>query len=118
MAESRSASRGNPIRKRFGAAEMRIAFLIRRKNYYRPLAPVVEEALRRGYQVECWHDWSQPRTGMKASEFPDEAPVYRSGSPGIRNFKGLVDLAERWRAEPPDAVLSLEPPPPGVKETT
>lgn len=95
---------------------MRIAFLILRKNYYRLLAPVVEEALRRGWQVECWHDWSQPRTGTKASEFPDEAPVYRSGSPGIRNFNGLGDLAERWRAEPPDAVLSLDPPYVDVKQ--
>jgi hypothetical protein len=53
---------------------MRLAFLIYRKNYYRLLAPAVDAALARGWDVECWHDWSHPRRGGKASEFPDAAP--------------------------------------------
>jgi hypothetical protein len=89
---------------------MRIAVLIRRKNYYRLLGPVVEEALARGHAVECWHDWSGPRRGGKASEFPDTAPAFRAGGPRVLGYQGAPDLAERWRRDPPDAVVSIDPP--------
>lgn len=91
----------------------RIAVLIKRKNYYRPLGPIVEEALRRGHRVECWHDYSQPRGGVWASEFPDVAAVPRfpSGAPNVIPFVGLTDLGERFEADPPDAVVCNDPPP-------
>lgn len=94
---------------------MRVAFLIHRKNYYRLLAPVIDEALRRGHQVECWHDWSHPRRGGKSYEFPDATPAFNKGAPEIRTFQGLADLGERFRADSPDVVISLDPPPPDVK---
>ena len=94
---------------------MRVVFLIHRKNYYRLLAPVVEEALRRGYQTVCCHDWSHPRQGGKSYEFPDVTPAFRAGAPEIRTFQGLADLGERFRADPPDVVISLDPPPAHVK---
>jgi hypothetical protein len=93
---------------------LRIAFLIRRKNYYRPLGPVVEEALRRGHPVECWHDWAQPRSGWKGSEFPDTTPAFRAGVPTVIRFHGLADLADRFRMDPPEAVISVDPPEPAV----
>lgn len=89
----------------------RIAFPIHRKNYYRLLAPVVEEALRRGWQAECWHDWGHARRGGKASEFPDAVPAAMAEGAQIRTFQGAVGLAERLRDDPPDVVLSLDPPP-------
>lgn len=94
---------------------MRVAFLIHRKNYYRLLAPVIDEALRRGYQVECLHDWSHPRHGGKSYEFPDSTPAFHAGAPEIRTFQGLADLGERFRADSPDVVISLDPPSPDVK---
>lgn len=94
---------------------MRIAFLIRRKNYYRLLGPVVEEALRRGYQAECWHDWSHSKTGGKSSEFPDTAPSFRAGTPIVRAYHRPSDLAEHFREDSPDAVVCLDPPDPDVK---
>lgn len=94
---------------------MRVAFLIHRKNYYRLLAPVVEEALRRGYRVECWHDWSHPRRGGKAYEFPDASPALGAGTPEVRTFQGLADLGERFRADSPDVVISIDPPPSDVR---
>ncbi len=97
---------------------MRLAFLILRKNYYRLLGPVVEEALSRGHAVECWHDRSGPRRGAKASEFPDSAPAFRSGSPRVLDYQGPVALAERWRLDPPDAVVSIDPPDPEVRSAT
>jgi len=94
---------------------MRIAFLILRKNYYRLLGPAVDEALARGHAVSCWHDWSGPRTGAKGSEFPDAAPPFRAGAPAVVSYRGGADLAERWRGDPPDAVVSIDPPDPGVR---
>lgn len=94
---------------------MRIAFPILRKNYYRLLAPVVEEALRRGWRVECWHDWGHPRRGGKASEFPDSVPPAMAPGAEIRTFQGVAGLADRLREDPPDVVVSLDPPPVGLK---
>lgn len=97
---------------------MRLALLILRKNYYRLLGPVVEEALRRGHDVECWHDWSGPRRGGKSSEFPDTAPVFAAGAPRVTPYAGAADLAERWRRDPPDAVISIDPPDAGLRAAT
>lgn len=97
---------------------IRIAFPILRKNYYRLLAPVVEAALRRGWQVECWHDWGHPRRGGKASEFPDSVPVSMIGGARIRTFQGDRGLLELLRTNPVDVVVSLDPPPLTVKQVT
>ena len=94
---------------------MRLAFLIRRKNYYRLLGPVVEEALRRGHVAQCWHDWSGPRDGVK--EFPDAAPSFKAGVPDVVGFSGAADLGERWRVDPPDAVVTIDPPDPELRAT-
>jgi len=89
---------------------MRVAFIIYRKNHYRCLAPAVEEAMARGWSAECWHDWSHPRRGGKASEFPDTVPPLRHGSPRIRTFQGANDLAVQLGADPPDVIIALDPP--------
>lgn len=97
---------------------MKIAVLILRKNYYRLLGPVVEEALARGHVVECCHDWSGSRRSGKASEFPDGAPAFRAGSPRVASHRSTADLAERWRREPPEAVVSIDPPAPELRAAT
>jgi hypothetical protein len=97
---------------------MRIAFIVHRKNYYRLLGPAVEEGLRRGWRVECWHDWSQPRRGGKSSEFPDAVPPLRHGTPEIHRFQGLDELAVQLRKDSPDVIVALDPPRPDVKSAT
>ena len=94
---------------------MRIAFIILRKNYYRLLGPAVDEALRRGWRVECWHDWSQPRGGPKGSEFPNLTPTMVAGVPSVHVFRGSEDLAARFREDPPDLVVTQDPPDPRVR---
>lgn len=60
---------------------MKIVFLITRNNFYRYFTPVIKEALRRGYTVECWHNYfTQPKKGPKSFTFP-----YLEDSP---NFSG------------------------------
>jgi hypothetical protein len=96
----------------------RIAFLIERKTHYRLLGAVVEEALRRGGRVECWHDWSQSRTNWKGHDFPDLEPAFRSGRPEFIRFRGAADLRERFEVDPPDAVVCVDPPEAGVVGTS
>lgn len=96
----------------------RIAFLIKRKNYYRVLGAVVEEALCRGWAVECWHDHAQARDGWKGHEFPDHVPAFAAGAPRVIPFQGTSELAERFEVDPPDAVVCVDPPEPEVAAVT
>ncbi len=97
---------------------IRIVFPILRMNYYRLLGPVVEAALRRGWHVECWHDWGHPRRGGKASEFPGSVPASMVGGATIRTFHGGRGLLERLGTDPADVVVSLDPPPPTLRQVT
>ena len=89
---------------------VRVVFVVERKNYYRVFGPIVDAALRRGWAVECWHDWAQPRWGTKASEFPDAVPTFRWGAPQVAAYHGR-ELVGRLNATPPDGVVALGPPP-------
>jgi len=89
---------------------MRVGFLIERRNYYRLFGPIVERALARGHETECWHDWGQRRTGPKASEFPDTMPSFRHGQPRLRTFRGAADLAAQLAADAPDVMVALARP--------
>lgn len=92
---------------------MRVVFLIERRNYYRLLGPIVDRALERGWQTECWHDWGQPRTGPKGREFPSTAPTFRHGAPRVRTYRGSIDLPAQLVAARPDVVVALRQPAPG-----
>lgn len=76
------------------------AFLISRIPEYRVYAPVIEAALARGWEVECWHDYGQLRTGAKGYQFPsiDLVPAFRNGRPLVRSFRGRSELRV-WLAE-------------------
>lgn len=89
---------------------MKVAFLIERRNYYRLFGPIVDRALERGWAVECWHDWGQPRTGPKGSEFPETVPPFRHGQPVVRTYRGSDGLVALLAATPPDVVISMRGP--------
>ena len=92
---------------------MRVIFLVYRTNYYRYFTPVIQEALRRGYTVECWHDYSAPRTGNKGFSFPDIQFVpdfFGLGRPQASVFNGPEDLSKKLREDKTaDVVVSLHP---------
>ena len=90
---------------------MKIAFLVQRANFYRLYAPIVDEALRQGWDVECWHDYSQARHGQKGYNFPgvESAPRFVSGTPRFRTYQALPEL--RGLQNSTDAVVSLSPRP-------
>ena len=89
---------------------MRVAVLIKRSTHYRLLGAVVEEALRRGWAVECWHDHGHARDNWKGHDFPGVEPKFRSGVPRFVAYRGLGELAERFEVEPPAAVICVDPP--------
>jgi len=91
---------------------MEIAFQIERKNYYRLLGPIIDEALRKGWDVECWHDYDQPRTGGKGYEFPDveSAPMFVHGKPAFKIYHGTSELENWVLHKAMDAVVSLNTP--------
>src|SRR6266545_3877524 len=92
---------------------MRLGLIIERKNYYRLLAPVVEAALSRGWEVVCLHDHAQPRTGFKGYEFPDAGivPSFRSGRPRVEIYQGAAALRDAIVRADVGAVVSLGLPP-------
>jgi hypothetical protein len=90
---------------------VKIAFLIMRSPEYRVYGPVIDAALARGWDVECWHDHGQLQTGLKGYQFPslDAVPVFRNGRPVVRSFQGRPELRS-WLAEMrADAVIAWEP---------
>ena len=91
---------------------MKVAFLIVRLNFYRIVGPLIDEALRQGWEVECWHDTSQPRDGMKGYQFPsiDACPTFVHGRPTLKTYHGPSVLEPRLQAEAVDVVVSIYPP--------
>ena len=90
---------------------MRLAFLVQRANFYRLYAPIVDEAIRQRWDVECWHDYSQARHGQKGYNFPalESAPRFVHGTPGFRTYRGRPELRALLEQGRTDAVVSLSP---------
>lgn len=90
---------------------MKAAVLISRTPEYRHYAPIIEAALARGWEVECWHDDSQEPIGTKGYQVPsiDSVPAFRHGRPVVRGYRGHAEL-RAWLTEGRvDAVLSASP---------
>jgi hypothetical protein len=88
---------------------VKLALPIARINQYRLFAPIIDEALRRGWDVECWHDYRQPAGMAKVDQFPrtDDAPAFRYGVPRFRTYQDSSQLCELSRDPRVDVVVSL-----------
>src|SRR5439155_3982755 len=88
---------------------MRIGVVIERNNYYRVLAPLVDAALAKGWEVVCWHDYAQPRHGVKGYEFPEveAAPRFHHGTPVVQTYEGHAGLPDALGRAGIDAVVSI-----------
>jgi len=86
---------------------MRVAFLIERRNYYRLFGPIVDRALERGWETECWHDQNQRRTWLAGSASPGSPATFRHGTPRICTYRGAAELPALLARAQPDAVISL-----------
>ncbi|MEE2610294.1 MAG: hypothetical protein VX992_06400 [Acidobacteriota bacterium] len=90
---------------------MKVLFVITHLSQYRLVAPVIDCALKSGWEVECWHDYSFPTTGPKSYLFPEVAatPKFQHGQPDIRSYHGPADLVQRLEHSDDDAVVSVAP---------
>lgn len=97
-----------------GGAETKpvLIFIIDRLNYYRLLGALIDEGLRQGFRVECWHDYSQPQTGRRDYLFPaiEKGPAFNHGKPDCRPFRGISEVSDRCRELGAATVFSLFPP--------
>ncbi len=88
-----------------------IAFIIMRLNAYRYMGPAIDEALRRSWRVECWHDVSPMGAVRKAVDYPllELAPARFQGRARIRGFHGRYELNDLIRTRAVDVVVNLVP---------
>jgi len=89
---------------------MKVAFLMQRRNYYRVLGPVVDRALARGWDTECWDVDRETFKGPRALERRVALPVFHSGTPRMRTYSGDTGPAPLLTDVEPDVVVTLRPP--------
>jgi hypothetical protein len=87
---------------------MRAAFLIDRPTQYRLLGPAIDEALGRGWHVECWHDERvaghfQKSDGDLGGTRP---PRFRRSGAVTRPYYDTNELDQRLRGDA-DVVVSI-----------
>jgi len=88
---------------------MKIAFHIPRLNWYRVFAPAIDEALRRGHDVVCWHDLGN---AVLTDNKPiiSRVPVFKFGAPVIQEYHTQEELMQLLCFGGADAVLDVRPP--------
>ena len=91
---------------------MRLGVVIQRKETYRLVGSVIEEALRQGMDVVCWHNYGHPQKGLKAYQFPSEESVPRfiHGRPVVRSYRSPSELKALLLEDSVGCVIALEPP--------
>jgi len=91
---------------------MKAAFVIERVPHYRLFGPIIDAALARGWDVECWHDHGAPSLEPKRGQVPtaDTVPTFRHGTPTVRSYQGRTELRSWLVSRRADAVVSTETP--------
>ena len=87
---------------------MRIGFLISRNTCYKHFGAIINEALKRGHEVFCFHDYSQPRDGNKGYQFPSlsDMPKFAFGNPKAINFNHNAALIEKIKENKVQVLVS------------
>ena len=88
---------------------MKIAFHIVRMNWYRMLSSMIDEALRRGYHVECWHNAGASQLGELCSDIK-KIPEFRNGKPKVIEYWQLEDFLKLVKDNKVDVIVDILPP--------
>ncbi len=88
---------------------MTTAFLVERNAYFKPFGPVIDMALERGHQVFCLHNYNQPRSGLKAYQFPDtnQTPKFQKGEVISLDYKTESEFIEKVLSNGIQVIVSL-----------
>ncbi len=89
----------------------KLAFIVERTNYFKLYASIIEAALQRGWEVECWLRQAKDSKGQKAYLNPtlDSVPTFRHGSIGVRRYIKRHDCLGLIAEASVDATVSLHP---------
>jgi hypothetical protein len=87
---------------------VKIVFNIKRQNWYRVLASSVNEALRRGHDVELWLNVAEKTLGKNVVE-AGKVPIFRSGVPIVTEYHGLAQFEAKLLNGDIDAIIDLHP---------
>lgn len=89
----------------------KLAFIVERTNYFKLYASIIEAALQRGWEVECWLRQAKDSKGQKAYLNPtlDSVPTFRHGSIGVRRYIKRHDCLGLIAEASVDATISLCP---------
>ena len=91
---------------------MKIGFLIRRLTYFRYFNSIIDESLSRNINTICFHDYAQPKDGLKGYQFPNisKAPEFLNGVPNFIAYKSSDNLQYLLEKNNIDIIFSLNPP--------
>jgi len=78
-------------------------------NWYRVLAPLIEEALKRQNRVECWHHAGATSLGENQPNLA-KVPEFKSGFPEIVQYKQIDEIIALVKDRRPDIFIDIYPP--------
>lgn len=88
---------------------MKIAFHILRMNWYRVLSSAIDEALKSGHHVECWHN-AGAQGLFENTPVLDKVPKFKYGKPKIREYTPSEELVHLVKKNDVDVVVDVNPP--------
>lgn len=88
---------------------MKIVFHIPRMNWYRVLSSVIDEALRRGHVVECWHNLGAKNLKENCPN-SQNVPSFSSGVPVIVDYEKPEEIIQLIEQRSPEMIVDLYPP--------
>ncbi|MFH0780863.1 MAG: hypothetical protein V2B20_02780 [Pseudomonadota bacterium] len=90
-------------------SKLKIVFHIPRMNWYRVLSPLIDETIRRGHIVECWHQSGAKALGENCPN-NEKVPEFEKGIPVIIDYEKPEDIVKLITQRNPDVVIDLYPP--------
>lgn len=78
-------------------------------TWYRVLSPLIEESLKRGHDVECWHQSGAKTLGVNCPNLL-KVPTFKAGVPVIIEYEKPEDIIQLVESKSPTVIIDLSPP--------
>jgi len=95
---------------------MKIAFNIARLNWYRILSAPIAEALRRGWEVQCWH--AKDRDGLlkKNAVSINRMPKFKVGMVNVKEYEKIEGLRKLIAETDVDVIVDADTVPAAIPD--
>lgn len=87
---------------------MIIAFNIARMNWYRVSSALIEESLRRGWNVQCWHARYPTDVLKQNTPSRERVPAFKYGRPSVVEYEGKEGLRALLSMAGADIVVDID----------